>query len=156
MPWKEVSEARYDEMLGILPPAMWVGKGFLVGEPHDFVGPMSAALASARCCRTAVERARILAVGFTPRLPPSFFPRSLAAASAALVRALIIPASSFATATICCRRKRPVAPSICGRSANRTSTPASSSRDKNATERVNRSTLLTIIPTFGATVIRDS
>jgi hypothetical protein len=27
------------------------------------VGPMSAALASARCCRTAVERARIFAVG---------------------------------------------------------------------------------------------
>jgi hypothetical protein len=32
---KECSEERYDEMLGILPPTVWVGKGFLVGEPHD-------------------------------------------------------------------------------------------------------------------------
>jgi hypothetical protein len=32
---KECSEARYDEMLGILPPALRLGKGFLVGEPHD-------------------------------------------------------------------------------------------------------------------------
>lgn len=31
--WKEVTESRYDEMLGILPPALWVGHGFLVGEP---------------------------------------------------------------------------------------------------------------------------
>lgn len=35
MDWKEVDEARYDEMLGILPPAYWDGKGFLVGEPFD-------------------------------------------------------------------------------------------------------------------------
>jgi hypothetical protein len=32
---KECSEERYDEMLGVLPPTVWVGKGFLVGEPHD-------------------------------------------------------------------------------------------------------------------------
>jgi hypothetical protein len=30
---KECTEARYDEMLGVLPPAHWTGKGFLVGEP---------------------------------------------------------------------------------------------------------------------------
>lgn len=30
---KECSEQRYDEMLGMLPPAHWTGKGFLVGEP---------------------------------------------------------------------------------------------------------------------------
>jgi hypothetical protein len=30
--FKEVSAERYDEMLGVLPPAMWLGKGFLVGE----------------------------------------------------------------------------------------------------------------------------
>jgi hypothetical protein len=35
MKWKEVTEARYDEMLCILPPAMQTGFGFLVGEPHD-------------------------------------------------------------------------------------------------------------------------
>jgi hypothetical protein len=35
MPWKEVDEARYDEMLGVLPPALWLSKGFLVGEPFD-------------------------------------------------------------------------------------------------------------------------
>jgi hypothetical protein len=34
MPWREVSEARYDEMLGVLPPALWLAKGFLVGEPY--------------------------------------------------------------------------------------------------------------------------
>lgn len=32
---KECTEERYDEMLGILPPALWVGKGFLVGERYD-------------------------------------------------------------------------------------------------------------------------
>jgi hypothetical protein len=32
---KECSEERYDTMLGILPPHLWIGKGFLVGEPHD-------------------------------------------------------------------------------------------------------------------------
>jgi hypothetical protein len=30
---KECTEERYDHMLGILPPALWLGKGFLVGEP---------------------------------------------------------------------------------------------------------------------------
>ena len=33
--FKEVGEARYDEMLGVLPPALWIAKGFLVGEPFD-------------------------------------------------------------------------------------------------------------------------
>jgi hypothetical protein len=32
---KECTEERYDEMLGILPPALMLGKGFLVGEPFD-------------------------------------------------------------------------------------------------------------------------
>lgn len=31
----ECSEERYDEMLEILPPALWLAKGFLVGEPFD-------------------------------------------------------------------------------------------------------------------------
>jgi hypothetical protein len=44
---KEVTEERYDEMLDMLPPALWVGKGFLVGEPFDhrkcnITGKMSA------------------------------------------------------------------------------------------------------------------
>ena len=30
---KEVTEKRYDEMLTILPPRIWLGYGFLVGEP---------------------------------------------------------------------------------------------------------------------------
>jgi hypothetical protein len=33
--FKECTEERYDEMLGILPPAHWTGKGFLVGEPSS-------------------------------------------------------------------------------------------------------------------------
>lgn len=38
MAWKECSEERYDEMLGVLPPAsmrvpMGAQNGFLVGEP---------------------------------------------------------------------------------------------------------------------------
>lgn len=33
--WKEVDEARYDEMLGALPPASMTGYGFLVGEEWD-------------------------------------------------------------------------------------------------------------------------
>jgi hypothetical protein len=33
---KECSEERYDQVLGIVPPHLWVGKGFLVGERVDF------------------------------------------------------------------------------------------------------------------------
>jgi hypothetical protein len=33
--FKEIDEARYDEMLGVLPPALWIDKGFLVGEAFD-------------------------------------------------------------------------------------------------------------------------
>lgn len=33
--WKECTEERFDEMLGVLPPALWLAKGFLVGEPFD-------------------------------------------------------------------------------------------------------------------------
>jgi len=33
--WTEVTEARYDEMLGMLPPAVHLYRGFLVGEPMD-------------------------------------------------------------------------------------------------------------------------
>jgi hypothetical protein len=32
---KECSAERYDEMLGILPPALWLANRFLVGEPAD-------------------------------------------------------------------------------------------------------------------------
>lgn len=35
MAWKQTTEERYDEMLGVLPPALWLGHGFLVGEPFD-------------------------------------------------------------------------------------------------------------------------
>jgi hypothetical protein len=59
------------------------------------------------------------------------------------VRAEIMPASNSATATICCTRNRPVAPSICGRSAKRTSTLASNRRLRKATLRERRLTLLT-------------
>lgn len=31
--WEEVSAERYDEMLGVLPPEIMTGLGFLVGEP---------------------------------------------------------------------------------------------------------------------------
>jgi hypothetical protein len=30
-----VTEEKYDEMLGVLPPAYWNGNLFLVGEPFD-------------------------------------------------------------------------------------------------------------------------
>jgi len=33
--WIEVTEERYDEMLGMLPPAVHRACGFLVGEPMD-------------------------------------------------------------------------------------------------------------------------
>jgi hypothetical protein len=32
---KECSTERYDEMLSILPPALWLANRFLVGEPAD-------------------------------------------------------------------------------------------------------------------------
>jgi hypothetical protein len=32
-PWREVTAARYDEMLGVVPPRTMTGCGFLVGEP---------------------------------------------------------------------------------------------------------------------------
>lgn len=31
--WTEVTEQRYDEMLGVLPPAIYTQHGYLVGEP---------------------------------------------------------------------------------------------------------------------------
>ena len=36
--WELTTEAKYQEMLEILPPALWIGGVFLVGEPwdHDF------------------------------------------------------------------------------------------------------------------------
>lgn len=33
--WEPCSEARYHDMLNVLPPAAWIGGGFLVGEPMD-------------------------------------------------------------------------------------------------------------------------
>jgi hypothetical protein len=33
--FKQVSDARYDEMLGVVPPALWISHGFLVGEPEN-------------------------------------------------------------------------------------------------------------------------
>jgi hypothetical protein len=35
--WTEVSEERFDDMLGVLPPEIMTGLGFLVGEPSDHV-----------------------------------------------------------------------------------------------------------------------
>lgn len=35
--WIEVTEERFDEMLGCLPPEIMTGLGFLVGEPSDHV-----------------------------------------------------------------------------------------------------------------------
>jgi len=32
---QECTAERYDEMLGVLPPAIWLSKGFLVGEPFE-------------------------------------------------------------------------------------------------------------------------
>lgn len=36
--WKMTTQAKYTEMLEVLPPALWIGGAFLVGEPwdHDF------------------------------------------------------------------------------------------------------------------------
>jgi hypothetical protein len=33
--WSETSEEIFDRMLNVLPPAMWLTNGFLVGEPFD-------------------------------------------------------------------------------------------------------------------------
>jgi hypothetical protein len=33
--WHVTTEERYHEMLNVLPPAMWIAGGFLVGEPDD-------------------------------------------------------------------------------------------------------------------------
>ena len=33
--WEPTTEERYDEMLGVLPPALYTEVGFLVGEPWD-------------------------------------------------------------------------------------------------------------------------
>lgn len=35
MNWQHTTAERYDEMLGVLPPALWLAHGFLVGEPWD-------------------------------------------------------------------------------------------------------------------------
>ena len=38
--WVPTTADMYDEMLNVLPPALWIGSGFLVGEPqrHDNSG----------------------------------------------------------------------------------------------------------------------
>lgn len=36
--WERITEDRYDELLGCLPPALWLAHGFLVGEPWDHDG----------------------------------------------------------------------------------------------------------------------
>ncbi len=33
--WNRTTEERYDEMMGVLPPAYWGSGGFLVGEAFD-------------------------------------------------------------------------------------------------------------------------
>lgn len=33
--WRRTNRAKYHEMLNILPPALWIGGAFLVGEPMD-------------------------------------------------------------------------------------------------------------------------
>ncbi len=33
--WQEITEDRYDDMLNVLPPVIWLDKGFMVGEPWD-------------------------------------------------------------------------------------------------------------------------
>jgi hypothetical protein len=33
--WTETTESRFDEMLGVVPPAIMWGNGFLVGEAFD-------------------------------------------------------------------------------------------------------------------------
>jgi hypothetical protein len=34
--WKPTTETRYEEMMGVLPPAAYADNGFLVGEPDDY------------------------------------------------------------------------------------------------------------------------
>ena len=51
---KEVTEARYDEMLGAVPPALQLPYGFLVGEAHD-----------ARKCKVTGNTAPTFAAFFT-------------------------------------------------------------------------------------------
>ena len=34
--WKSITEARYSEMLGAVPPIAHSGAGFLMGEPYDY------------------------------------------------------------------------------------------------------------------------
>lgn len=36
---RPITEARFDEMLGVLPPAIQTSNAFLVGEPVDHGGP---------------------------------------------------------------------------------------------------------------------
>jgi hypothetical protein len=103
----------------------------------------SAARSLARLTWTARPVALACSDNAVPRLPPRSFPRAFAAASAAFVLLEISPASSSATAAICCKMKRPVGPSIAGRSAKRTSTPASRRRERKLTDLVRRSTLAT-------------
>jgi Reverse transcriptase (RNA-dependent DNA polymerase) len=57
---------------------------------------------SARAVSALQPSLRALSVSWSPRSPPSFLPRALAACNAALVRLEIRPASNSATAAICC------------------------------------------------------
>ena len=70
--FKECTEERWDEMLGVLPPALWIAKGFLVGEPFDH-----------RTCKiTAVVRATYAA--FINHGDPTGYERRMKARAAIL------------------------------------------------------------------------
>jgi hypothetical protein len=87
------------------PPA----KAAKVFEPEDLRRSISGSRLAARCSaderRTAAPRALSSDVGARPRKPPNTTPRALAEARAALVRELILRASSSAIAASMCNLK---------------------------------------------------
>jgi hypothetical protein len=57
---KECSSERYFERLYVLPPAVWIGKGFLVEEPIDRRECQVTGMGSTNLCRFLLRQSEIL------------------------------------------------------------------------------------------------
>ena len=84
------------------------------GSRRSMTGAMDCA--SSKAFRVRAARAFAVSAGVPSRKQPIFFPRALLAAKAALVRAKSYRPRTRQRLIMLCSRKRPVGPSICGRS----------------------------------------
>src|ERR1700737_3921899 len=97
----------------------------------------------ARACTAALPAARALGVSRAPAVPSELHTPPLGSRKSGLRPSRDHPGLQLGNGPHLLQQEFARCAFIIGRSANRTSTPASSGRDRKATERVSRSTLAT-------------